>query len=46
MKARYGDDFDVPELKELFKWSSGDMAVYYLSGQKLTKKMGINELPS
>jgi hypothetical protein len=46
MKARYGDAFDVPELKELFKWSSGEMAVYYLSGQKLARKMGIKKLPS
>ena len=46
MKSRYGDDFDVPELKELLKWSSGDMAIYYLSGQKLAKMMGIKKLPS
>ena len=41
-----GEDFDAPELKDLFKWSSGEMATYYLSGQKLANKMGIKRLPS
>ena len=46
LKARFGDEFDTPELKEHFKWSSTEMAVYYLSAQKLAKKMGIKRLPT
>jgi hypothetical protein len=46
LRDRYGGNFDAPELKELFKWSSGEMATYYLSGQKLANKMGIKRLPS
>ena len=46
LRDRYGSEFDAPELKDLFKWSSGEMAVYYLSGQKLANKMGIRKLPS
>lgn len=42
LRKRYGRDFDIPELKQHFKWSSEAMAVYYLSGQDLADAMGIS----
>jgi len=41
LRKRLGRDFEAPELKTHFKWSSDSMAVYYLSGQDLADKMGI-----
>jgi len=42
LRSKYGKDrFGTPELKQHFKWSSTEMAVYYLSGQDLADAMGI-----
>jgi len=42
LRHKYGKDrFGTPELKQHFKWSSTEMAVYYLSGQDLADAMGI-----
>lgn len=41
LKDRYKDKFDTPELKEYLKWSSTEMAVYYLSGQEIAERLGI-----
>jgi len=46
LRDRYGDDFDIPDLKDHFMWSSTEMAIYYLSAQKRAKKMGIKHLPT
>jgi len=44
LRKRYGKDrFDTPELKQHFKWSSTEMAVYYLSGQDLADAMDITK---
>ena len=42
LKDKYGKKFDVPELKQHFRWSSTEMAVYYLSGQDLAEAMGVS----
>lgn len=43
LRARYGKEkFDTPQLKDHFKWSSTEMAVYYLSGQDLADIMDIS----
>jgi len=43
LRDRYGKDkFDTPELKEYLKWSSIEMAVYYLSGQEIADRLGIS----
>ncbi len=45
LRDKFGKDFDTPELKDHFNWSSTDMAVYYLGGQKLANAMGIKKIP-
>jgi len=45
LRDRYGKDFDTPELMDRFKWSSSEMAQYYLGAQKQAEIMGISRLP-
>jgi len=41
MRETHGDKFDVAMLKDYLKWSSSEMAVYYLSGQEIADRLGI-----
>ena len=45
LRDRYGRAFGDAELMNMFKWSSSDMAVYYLGAQKQAEIMGIKRLP-